>query len=250
VTWVLDLDGVVWLSGRALPGAPEAIERLRGEGHRVLFLTNNSGPRLADHVAALQAAGVPAAPEDVVSSAHAAASLLTPGSSALVLGGPGVVEALEQRGVRLVGPADRPDAVVVGRTVEFGYDELAAASTAVRAGARFVATNLDPTYPTPDGLVPGAGAIVAAVQVAAGRDPEVAGKPFPPTAVLVRERADDVEMVVGDRLDTDGAVAHLLGVRFGLVLSGVTTAADLPADPPPDLVAADLAALVEMALGA
>ena len=246
MAWVLDLDGVLWLAGRALPGAPEAVARLRSAGERVVFVTNNSGPRLEDHVAALGAIGVEAEPDDIGSSAHAAAALLEPGSTAYVLGGPGVVEALQQRGVQVLGAEGKPDAVVVGRTTEFDYERLRIASTAIREGARFVATNLDPTLPTPEGLVPGAGSIIAAVKVAAGREPDVvAGKPFMPTADYVRSKIGTPAMVVGDRADTDGALARQLGAPFGLVLTGVTTAADLPVDPAPDVVAPSLAALVD-----
>jgi 4-nitrophenyl phosphatase len=245
MTWVLDLDGVVWLAGRPLPGAPEAVARLRAAGERVLFVTNNSGPLLAEHVAKLQAAGVAAEAADVVSSAHAAASLLGAGDTAYVLGGPGVVEALGDRGVDVVDTSTKPTAVVVGRTTSFDYDALAHAAGAIRAGARFIATNLDPTFPTPDGQVPGAGALVAAVQVAAGVEPEVAGKPFPASAAAVRERAADVRVVVGDRPDTDGLFARRVGVPFLLVLTGVTSADDLPVDPEPDAVLADLAAAVD-----
>src|SRR5262245_32923660 len=108
MTWVLDLDGVLWLTGRALPGAPEAVARLRAAGTRVLFITNNSGPRLEEHIASLAAIGVPVDPDDIGSSAHAAAALLQPGSTAYVLGGPGVVEALQQRGVEVVGAGVQP----------------------------------------------------------------------------------------------------------------------------------------------
>ncbi|MCK8659565.1 hypothetical protein, partial [Pseudomonas umsongensis] len=127
---------------------------------------------------------------DVLSSAMAAALLLDPGARALVCGGPGVVEALTARGVEVVedGPVD---AVVVGLTQDLSYDLLLRASTAVRDGARFIATNTDPTYPTPGGLTPGGGAIVAAVATAAGGAPEVAGKPHPAMAALVRASVGD-----------------------------------------------------------
>src|SRR5437764_546490 len=94
VLWVLDLDGVIWLAGRPLPGSAEAVARLRDAGHQVLFLTNNSGPTLAEHVAKLEAAGVPADPAEVVSSAMAAAGLLSEGQRAYVAGGEGVRESL------------------------------------------------------------------------------------------------------------------------------------------------------------
>ncbi len=257
--WLLDLDGVVWLTGRPIEGSPEAIRRLRAAGERVAFLTNNSGPTLADHLASLHAAGVEASADEVLTSAHAAASLLDPGSTAAYLGGAGVGEALNERGVRVLplidpgqGPADGSrvpaDAVVVGRTTELSYPLLAAASAAVRGGARFVATNADATMPTPDGPEPGAGAIVAFVEVASGRHPEIAGKPYPASAAFVKQRLGTVGVVVGDRPDTDGRFAAAVGAPFALVLSGVTAGKDLPVQPKPDVAGADLASVVDQLL--
>ena len=242
--WVLDLDGVVWLAGQPIAGAAGAVDLLRGRGERVVFFTNNSGPALAEHLAALAGAGVRTEPEEVLTSAQAAARLLEPGARVAMLGGPGIEEALTARGVALVGPGDKPAAVVVGRTTDLDYDELAALAGAIRDGARFVATNTDATFPTPAGPVPGAGALVAFLQAASGIDPEVAGKPHPPAVALVRERLGEVAVVVGDRPDTDGWFARALGARFVLVLSGVTSRADLPVDPAPDLVTENLAAAV------
>ena len=141
-------------------------------------------------------------------------------------------------------------AVVVGFHRDFDFDGLDRAARAVRDGARFVATNLDATYPVAGGgLLPGAGAIVASVATATGRAPEVAGKPSPPTVALVRRRLGDFGLVVGDRPSTDGALADALGWPFGLVLSGVTAEVAPPGgeaipDPPPPYVGADLASLV------
>ena len=244
MTWAVDLDGVVWLAGEALPGAAEAVEQLRRAGDRVVFLTNNSGPRLAGHLAKLGAVGIRCEAGDLVTSAEAAASLISPGSRVAVVGDEGIYEALAERSVEVVAPHDSPSAVVVGRTVELDYDELAAAAGAVRAGARFVATNTDATFPTGDGLLPGAGALVAFLATASGREPEVAGKPHEAMANLVRRRYGQVEVMAGDRPDTDGLFAKRLGARFGLVFSGVTRRDDLPVEPAPDLVADDLAGLV------
>lgn len=244
VSWVLDLDGVVWLAGQPIPGAADAVDRLTRHGVRVAFLTNNSGPTVAEHVAALATAGVRAQPEEVMTSAEAAARLFEPGSRVAMLGGPGIEEALRARGVTLVAPRDRPEAVVVGRTTGLDYDELAGAATAIRDGARFVATNTDATFPTPTGPVPGAGALVAFLRVASGVDPEIAGKPYPAAVALVRDRLGEVSVVVGDRPDTDGYFARALGARFALVLSGVTSPGDLPVEPQPDLVAETLVAAV------
>ncbi|MGH9164305.1 MAG: HAD-IIA family hydrolase [Acidimicrobiales bacterium] len=248
MTWALDLDGVIWRGEGLLPGADVAVARLRAAGERVVYLTNNSYLPVAATVAKLAAMGLPTEPEDVLTSAQAAASMLDPGTTAGVCGGPGVEEALRAAGVELLahGPAD---AVVVGWHGEFDYQRLTVAVSAVLGGARLVATNDDATYPSADGLIPGGGALVAAIAYASGREAIVAGKPFAPMVALVHRRVGPVEVMAGDRPSTDGLLAKALGARFGLVLSGVTTASDLPVQPAPDLVAADLASLVAEVLG-
>jgi 4-nitrophenyl phosphatase len=240
--WALDLDGVLWRGAAPIPGSADAVRRLRDAGHRVVFLTNNSASPVAEQAAKLTAMGVPADVDDVVTSAQAAASLLEPGTSALVLGGPGIDEALAARGVDVVaeGPCD---AVVVGFDRDFDFSRLTRAFWAVRAGATLIGTNDDATYPTADGEVPGGGSMVAAVAYASGVTPTIAGKPFAGAAQLLSERVGRVAWFVGDRPSTDGAMARAIGARFGLVLSGVTTDATA-VDPAPDAVAADLATLV------
>jgi HAD superfamily hydrolase (TIGR01450 family) len=249
VAWILDLDGVVWLSDDPIPGSAEAVARLRDAGHRVLFLTNNSGPRVGHLAEKLNAFDVPAEPDDIVTSAQAAASLVEPASTVLVCAGEGVEEALEARGARTVdtGPAD---AVVVGFHRHFDYGRLNAAFRAVHDGARLIGTNDDPTYPTPDGPVLVGGSLLAAVATAAGVTPEVAGKPNAAMAEVLRARlGDDVEgaVLVGDRPSTDGLMARRLGLSFALVLSGVTGEAPT-GDATADMVAPDLARLVEREL--
>ncbi|HSJ72760.1 MAG TPA: HAD-IIA family hydrolase [Miltoncostaeaceae bacterium] len=243
-TWALDLDGVLWRGEMPIPGAADAVARLRGRGVRVVFLTNNAAPTVAAHLAKLERMGVAAGADDLLTSAQAAATMLEPGSTALACAGPGVREALAGRGVRIVetGPAD---AVVVGWHREFDFSRLARAAGAVRGGARLIGTNEDATFPTPDGLLPGAGALLAAVATASGATPDVAGKPHAPMRRLIAGRVGPVATVVGDRPSTDGALARALGARFALVLSGVTGAQELDRlQPAPDAVAADLAALV------
>jgi 4-nitrophenyl phosphatase len=250
VLWVLDLDGVVWLAGTAIEGSAEAIGRLRDAGETVAFLTNNSGPTLSDYVAMLGRVGIQADSGELVTSAQAAASLLEPGSRAAVVGGPGLTEALEARGVTLVPAADGPAAVVVGRSLRLDFDSLAAAASAIRAGARFVATNTDATFPTPHGLEPGAGALVAYLEVGSGTSAEVAGKPHQAAGDILRQRFGQPDLVVGDRPDTDGRFAQLLGAPFALVLSGVTGPGDLPVSPEPSVIETNLAAVVAAKLGA
>jgi HAD superfamily hydrolase (TIGR01450 family) len=242
MAWVLDLDGVVWLGTQVIPGAAEAVDRLRAAGEQVLFVTNNSFATLSEQEEKLASFGIDAAGR-VVTSAVVGASLVDAGERVVVLGGAGIVEAVRQRGATVVdGP--EADVVLVGLDRALSYDRLDRAARAVRSGARFVATNTDATYPTSDGLLPGGGAMVAAVAVAAGVEPLVAGKPHTPAADLVRARLGSTGVMVGDRPETDGRFARALGYRFGLVLSGVTRSGDLPVDPEPDLVAADLLGLV------
>ena len=247
--WVFDLDGVVWLAGQAIPGSPEAVRRLRDAGGKVAFVTNNSALTVAEYVERLGRAGVEVEPHELATSAQAAASQMERGQRVLCIGGEGLREALGQRGVDIVGPDEDPQAVVVGRSLKLDFDELAAAAAAIRNGARFVASNTDATFPTPHGPEPGAGALIAYLEVGSGRQAEVAGKPEGPMADLVRQRYGQPDMVVGDRAETDGAFAVRMGAPFALVLTGVTRREDLPITPTPDIVADDLARAVDQALG-
>ena len=250
MVWILDLDGVVWLADTVIPGVPEAVARLREAGNTILFLTNNSSRRIGDLLEKVERMGIEVVADEIVTAAQAAATMLEPGSTALVCAGEGVREALDARGVKTVdsGPAD---AVVVGFHKEFDYDRLNAAYQAIRGGARLIGTNDDTPYPPPEGPIPGGGALLASVAAAAGVEPEVAGKPYQPMADAVRERiggAADDGMVVGDRPDTDGLIAKRLGRPFALVFTGVTAEADEPFDPKPDKTAPDLATLVDQEL--
>lgn len=224
-------------------GSAQAIARLRSSGTRVCFVTNNSAHVVTEVVRKLQNMDIPATDDDVVTSAQAAATLVKPGETALVCAGKGVDEALQRRGVKTVR-SGRVDAVVVGWHREFDYDGLTAATRAVRNGARLIGTNADATYPTTTGPIPGGGALLAAVAYASGVEPEVAGKPNKAMVQLVKERFGVIEVMVGDRAETDGMMAHRLGARFALVMSGVTEQAHLPVRPEPAAIAADLAALV------
>jgi hypothetical protein len=218
--WLIDLDGVVWLSGHPIDGSVTAIEQLREHDVPVLFVTNNSAPTTTQLLQRLDRAGIKAAEHEVLTAAQAAASLVPEGGSAVCIADGGVREALEFRKVAIIDDGNA-DAVIVGWTTTFSYDTLASASSAVRSGAMFIGTNPDPTHPTPAGLMPGTGAIIAAVEVASGTPAIYAGKPGSAMAQLVHERVDSIAMVVGDQVATDGAFAERLGVPFSLVLSGV-----------------------------
>ena len=244
-----DLDGVIWLAHEPIPGSVEAVAALRDAGHRVLFVTNNSAARVEEQEAALSAIGIPAV-GDVLTSANAAALLIEPGERVLVCGGEGVVQAVVGRGAIVVEPdAEHADAVMVGFHRTFDYQAMLHASRAVRNGARLIGTNDDATYPTPDGPIPGGGAILASIVTASGVAPIVAGKPHEPMAALVRatigERAAKDAVMVGDRPSTDGLMAARLGCRYAHVESGVT-APGASVTPQPDLIEPDLAGVAKV----
>ena len=265
--FVIDLDGVMWLGSEAIAGAAEGANRLAAAGCGVVFVTNMSRLTVGQQRERLVRCGV-TPPMEVVTSAVAAASLLAPGDRVMVCGGEGIAEAVESVGavvagyasagsVERAGDAAAPagegepvvDAVVVGMDAGFDYAACGRAMRAVRAGARLIGTNHDPTYPTPTRLEAGGGAILAAVAAAAEVEPTVAGKPNDATVACVRDRlGDGPGIVIGDRPDSDGLLAEALGFDFALVLSGVTAQDDLPVHPTPALVAADLAGVVDAVL--
>jgi 4-nitrophenyl phosphatase len=250
-----DLDGVVWRGDEPIPGSAAAITAMRGHGCRVVFLTNNSSARVDDYVEKLARHGIDTVPDDIATSAQAAARLLTSKLArekrVLACAGTGVVDALTAEQFEVVD-APPADAVVVGFHREFDFERLRRAADVARAGAVYVATNDDATYPVPGGFMPGAGALAAAVSVAAGRQPLVAGKPYPATVDLVRSRFGAHGLMVGDRPSTDGALADALGWPFALVMTGVagSLGGEPVPDPAPPIVAADLAHAVPAILAA
>jgi glycerol-1-phosphatase len=233
---VFDLDGVVYLGEEVVAAAPAALEQVRGLGIRVAFVTNNSYRPPDRVVEKLNRLGVKAAAGEVLTSAQAAVRLLggpdgLAGVKVMVVGGPGLRQALEAAGAWLVdGAAWRDTEVVaVGFDPDLTYAKVRDATLAIRAGARFVGSNPDTTLPAPDGLWPGAGATLALLRASTGVRPEVAGKPE--RALLETAAAalgPGPYLMVGDRADTDLDGAHRLGWSTALVLSGVTRLADLP----------------------
>jgi HAD superfamily hydrolase (TIGR01450 family) len=253
--WMVDLDGVVWLGNEPIPGSADAIARLRASGRRVCFFTNNSFARRADLLGKFAAHGIECDDEDLFSSAEAAAVLVEPGERAFILGGGGIEEALTARGVEIcrepeIAAGQSVDAVLVGLDVGLTFPRLTAATRAVLRGARLIGTNDDATYPMPDGFWPGGGAVLAAVAYSTGVTPIVAGKPYEPAAALARKRLGSVDVMVGDRPDTDGRFATRLQAKYALVRSGVTPKGAVVDDPTPDFDTADLAALADLVIRA
>lgn len=245
-----DLDGTLFRGSTALPGAPEAVAAVRSE-KRVVYLTNNgsrNAGQVADHLSEL---GFAAAASDVVTSGQAAAAMaadrLPPGSPVLVVGTEALAGQVVEAGLTLTARGEGAHAVVQGHSPTTGWALLAEACLAIRAGALWVACNLDATLPDERGELPGNGAMVAALAVATGEHPLVAGKPEPGLfEEAVRRTGARRPLMVGDRLGTDIAGANAAGLASLLVLTGVSDpSAALTAAAPhrPRYIGADLAAL-------
>ena len=244
---ICDLDGVVYRGRSVLPGSAEALRRAQAEEITLWFATNNSTrtpEQVRDKLRDIAGVDVPVG--SIVTSSQSAAVLLTAETHpAFVFGSEAIGRALEAEGISVTADATEAGSVVVGMDFDLTYERLAAACGAVRRGARFVATNTDATYPVDDGLLPGSGALVAAVAAATGRRPEVAGKPNEAMRALLRRRGVDNAWVVGDRLDTDVALAASEeGWKSILVLTGVTQGGDDTSAA--DHVVPDLAAAVNL----
>ena len=268
---LVDLDGVVYRGAQPVPGVAAVLAARAAAGDDVVYVTNNSMWYRADYVTRLASMGAPVSPDRIVSSARATALYLADQSPrpacALVVGGAGLVHELRDVGIEVMLSAEAAerwtangrdsaaatpgvDTVVVGLDLEFSYARLAVAAGAIRAGARFVATNRDPIYPMEHGLMPGAGSVVAAIAVASGVEPSVSiGKPGPlllEVAAHAMGRAVTEAVMIGDSLITDIPAAIGVGARSVLMLTGISTAAQLealPAHERPTEVAADADAL-------
>ncbi|MGR6318743.1 HAD-IIA family hydrolase [Micromonospora soli] len=254
---VFDLDGVIYLIDRPIPGAVEAVGRLHAEGRAVAYATNNASRRSSEVADLLTGMGVPARPEEVLTSAAATAELLRDrlpaGAPVLVVGAEALRAELRAVGLRPVSTVDEnPAAVAQGYGPQVGWVDLAEASLAVRAGAPWYATNTDRTLPSPRGPLPGNGSLVAVLRTALGRDPDVVvGKPEPALfATAARRAGQGRTLVVGDRLDTDIEGAGRAGLDSLLVLTGVSDVPELLAAPVarrPTYVSVDLTGLFDPA---
>lgn len=252
---MFDLDGVVYIGGEAVPGVASAIGDLRRVGAQVAFVTNNASRRAATVAEHLVDLGVPARPEDVVTSAQAAAHLLVErygaGARVVVLGADGLIHAVAEAGLEpVLDPAD-PDvvAVVTGYGPDVVWKDLMRVAVRIRDGLPWVASNTDLTFPAAFGVAPGHGTQVEMLRRFAGRDPVVAGKPSRPLLEeTIRRVRGTRPLMVGDRLDTDIEGAHVTGVDALLVLTGVSGLAEVVTATPherPHYLSSTLAGLFE-----
>jgi HAD superfamily hydrolase (TIGR01450 family) len=249
---LLDLDGCLWVGDEPTDRAPEAVAALREAGKAVAFLTNDVRHAPEEFVRKLWRLGFQAALDEVVTVGAAIQYVLSErgGGAAYVVGSQALVDHVAEAGMRIVNRtefATRADVVVVGGHDRFAYEELKIAAQAVQRGAELIGATRDPTFPMPDGPLPGTGAVLAAVEVAAGRRASrVIGKPEPAMYEAARDRLGEGRcLAVGDRLDVDVAGARHAGMDSALVLTGGSTRAEADAaDPRPTHVAESLAALV------
>jgi glycerol 3-phosphatase-2 len=251
---LLDLDGVVYLGGTAIPSAPPALRRAKAAGMRLAYVTNNASRTPAAVAELLGSMDVPAQAADVVTSPHAAARLLADklpvGAPVLVIGSLALRMAVRERGLRPVSSAaDKPLAVVQGFAPGIDYHALLEGGLAVGAGALFVGTNADSSLPSPRGVQPGNGSLLRVIAYVTGVEPVIAGKPELPLhqESIIRTGARR-PLVVGDRLDTDIEAASRAGADSLLVLTGVSRPAELPVALPehrPTYLALSLDALTE-----
>jgi HAD superfamily hydrolase (TIGR01450 family) len=259
---IFDLDGVVYRGDEPVPGAAALVNALRDGGTLVRFATNNSMATRSAYVERLAGHGIDAGVDEIVTSSYATLQHLRAHlpevRRVLAVGAAGLVDELRDGGLEVTpamdaaGPEwngapldDAFDAVVAGLDPQIDYRRLGIAAAAIRAGARFIATNADLRFPTPQGLMPGAGAIVAALSATTGVEPLVIGKPQPAMFRAILERdgvAPQDALVIGDNPDADLVAARRAGIGSILVLTGVAdgpAAAALSGERRPDRVAAD-----------
>lgn len=225
---LLDMDGVLWRGDAILPGVTDFFGFCQREGIAFAFATNNSTKTVAMYTERLNLLAIPARPEQVITSAVATAEYVAqrypPDTPVYVIGGPGIREGLLSHGFR--EDPDRAQLVVVGMDTSLTYDKLKIAALRIRAGATFIGTNGDRSFPLPEGLAPGAGSILAAIETATDVKPVVIGKPeaamYDVALQRLGTRADET-LMVGDRLETDILGGNRAGMVTALVLTGIAT---------------------------
>jgi 4-nitrophenyl phosphatase len=253
---IIDMDGVIWKADAPIGDLPAVFNRLRERGIKFVFATNNSTKTSGQYVTRLKEFGVQAEPWQVVTSSQAAAHALSQkfprGTKVFIIGEDGVRIPLEEKGFEIVSVKNAPQAqaIVIGMDRGITFQKAVEATLLARKGIPFYATNMDKTFPTPRGQIPGAGAWVSVITTATNVEPIVVGKPFPFLMDLSLARLGtrkEETLVIGDRLETDIAAGQAVGCPTALVLSGVSTKGQAEQwNPKIDFIADDLSSLIEM----
>jgi 4-nitrophenyl phosphatase len=249
---ILDMDGVLWRGDEPIGDLKSIFEKINELDWKVVFATNNGSRTIVEYVELLASFGVMIEPWQVVSSATASIEYLRAkypqGGPIYIIGERGMWEACESHGFYQC--ESEALSVIVGIDRELTYDKLKIATFLIHSGSVFIGTNPDKTFPTPQGLAPGAGAILAAIQASTGVNPIIIGKPQPAIYQIALQRlklSPDKVLVVGDRPETDITGAQMIGCPTALVLSGVTDATQAQAwQPAPNIIAQDLESLVKL----
>ncbi len=249
---ILDMDGVLWRGDEAIGDLHRIFTQIHQLEWKVIFATNNATRSISDYIELLSSFGVPAEPWQIITSAtgvtHYLCSQFPNGGPVYIVGEKGVIEACAENGFYHSEQGAR--AVIAGLDRQLTYDKLLNATLLLRRGIPFIGTNPDLTFPTPQGLVPGAGAILAALTAASGVTPIIVGKPQPIIYQVALERlklTPDQVLVVGDRPETDMVGAQQIGCTTALVLSGVTDQQQATQwKPIPDIIANDLASVIQI----
>ena len=247
---IFDMDGVIWKNKIPIGNPSDTFYHLNQRGIKFAFATNNSTKTIENYTALLNSLGIHAVNEQIFTSAKVTAQFLAKkhpqGGNVFVVGMPGLISTLEEYGFR--NDHKNPLAIVVGMDQDLTYEKLKTATLLVRSGIPFIGTNPDKTFPSPEGLVPGAGSMLAAVQAATDSTPEIMGKPKPTIFLQALEYLQEEPinvLVVGDRLETDMAGAQAAGCKTALVLTGVSTLeAAQNWEPRVDIISKDLSTLI------
>ena len=250
---LFDMDGVIYVGNRPLPGAQELFDYLDASGRHWLCITNNASltsPQFADKLSKMS---IKAAPQRILGSAEATASWSAQHapkkSKVIMLGMDGLRTALLENGFELVADFKAAEYAVAGINFNLTYENLADVALAIRNGAKFIATNNDPTYPAERGQIPGTGSLIALLQAATSVDPVIVGKPYPGMYELALQRVDAKAaetLMVGDRYETDHVGAIKLGLATAAVLTGITPREQFEqANPRPDLILPGLPELLQ-----
>jgi HAD superfamily hydrolase (TIGR01457 family) len=252
---ILDMDGVLWRENAPIGNLPEIFSQLKAREVGVILATNNATKTISQYLSKLKGFGVDLEPWQVVTSSIAVTELLKKQfpdrGDVFIIGGDGLRESLEEAGFEIVPVGDTENAVAVIASIdhEVNFQKLKAGALLIRQGLPFYGTNPDLTFPTPEGLIPGAGSFLALLQAATGVTPIVAGKPAPDFMEFALKRLGtprEQTVVVGDRLETDIAGGQKIGCPTALVLSGVSTREmGMAWEPKVDFIAGDLTALLE-----
>ena len=252
---ILDMDGVLWKDSSPIGDLPAIFNSIRSQGLKVILATNNATNSVTEYIDKIEGFGVELDPWQIVTSAmasvHALVKSFPKKGAVYIIGENGLISGLRENGfIPITDPSDDSPvvAVIAGMDRMMTYQKLTRAAFHIRAGVPFYGTNPDSTFPTPLGLVPGAGSIIAAIETASGVKPVIIGKPSPFMFDLSMERMElrkEEILVVGDRLETDIAGGQALGAHTALVLSGVSTSQQASNwNPPPDLIAKNLTELI------